>query len=137
MKKHSDSRPAAAALKKATHGLLYMSESDEPFEVVQLEKPAGAFGATEACLVVNRPSDSRVQEQRLDDFFGELTQDHDWHGKAETEDVRRYRDLWQLFRDRLADATVFRLGEVQVDIIIVGRAADGRWVGVKTRSVET
>jgi hypothetical protein len=114
-----------------------MSESDEPFEVVQLEKPAGAFRATEAFLVANRPSNSRVQEQRLDDLFGELAQDHDWHGKAETEDVRRYRDLWQFFRDRLADATVFRLGEVQVDIIIIGRAADGRWVGVKTRAVET
>jgi len=113
-----------------------MSESDEPFEVVQLEKPAGAFGATEACLVVNRPSDSRVQEQRLDDFFGELTHDHDWHGKPNRRRPPLPRPL-AVIPDRLADATVFRLGDVQVDIIIVGRASDGRWVGVKTRAVET
>jgi hypothetical protein len=88
-------------------------------------------------MVAGRPTDSHVQNQRLDEFFGELAQDHDWHGPSETEGVRHYRELWQFFRDRLDAAAVFRIGEVQVDILIVGKAADQRWVGVKTRAIET
>lgn len=137
MKEHPDSRTAVAALRKATHGLLYMSESDEPFDVIHLDKPKDTFGAADARMVAGRPADCLVQEERLDEFFNELAQNHDWHGPSETEDVRRYRELWLFFRNRLADATVFRLGEVQVDIIIIGRAADGQWVGVETRAVET
>lgn len=137
MQKHPDSQTAMAALRKATHGLLYMSETDEPFEVVHLEKPTGAFGAPDACLLAKRQAGCLVQTQSLDEFFGELAQERDWHGKAEKEDARRYRELWTLFRDCLAEATVFRLGELQVDIIIVGKAADERWVGVKTHAVET
>jgi histidine triad (HIT) family protein len=137
VKKQPDSRTATAVLRKLTRGLLYMSESDEPFEIVRLEKPAGAFGAAEACLVTNRSPGCRVQEQSLEDFFSNLAQDRDWHGPPEKEDVRRYRELWHYFRDCLNESTVFQLGEIQVDIIIVGRAADGRWVGVKTRAIET
>jgi len=87
--------------------------------------------------VVDRPPDSRVQEQRLDEFFGPLTEEHEWHGASERTDVRRYRELWQFFQDGLDAPTVFRVGEVQVDIVIVGKAADQRWVGVKTRAIET
>jgi len=137
VKEHPDSRTATAALRKATRGLLYMSESDEPFEIVHLEEPVRAFGAAEACLVAKRPAGCRVQEQRLEEFFGELAQEHDWHGPSEKEDVRRYLDLWHYFKDYLAEATVFRVGELHVDIVIVGKAADKRWVGVKTRAIET
>ena len=137
MQKHPDSQTAMAALWKATDGLLYMSETDEPFEVVHLEKPTDAFGAPDAGLLAERQAGCPVQKQSLDEFFGELAQDRDWHGKAEKEDVRRYRELWSFFRDCLAEATVFRVGELRVDIIIAGKAADGCWVGVKTRAIET
>lgn len=137
VKKHADSRAAASALRKLTRGLLYMSESDETFEVVHLDKPSDAFGAAEACLVTNRPAGCRVQEQNPEEFFGELAQDRDWHGESEIKDVRRYLDLWHYFTDYLDEATVFRFGEIEVNIVIVGQAADGRRVGVKTRAIET
>jgi len=137
VKKQPDSRTATAVLRKLTRGLLYMSESDEPFEVVHLEATTGTYGAAEACLVTNRPPGCRVQKQSLEEFFGDLAQEHDWHGPSEKEDVRRYRELWHYFRDCLNELTVFQLGEIQVDVVIVGRAADGRWVGVRTRAIET
>jgi hypothetical protein len=137
VKKHADSRAAASALRQATRGLLYMSESDEPFKVVQVGELAGAFGAADACLVARRPADSLVRQQGIEEFFGELVQERDWYGPSEIKDARRYQALWHYFRDSLAGATVFRVGELQVDIIIAGRASDGHWVGVKTRAIET
>lgn len=132
-----DSPVAISALRSATHGLLHTSESDEPFEIVHLEKSPQTFGRTDALRVAKRTTDCRVQEQVLEEFFGELAKECDWHGDSEKQDVRRYRQLWRLFGESLGEARVFRVGQIQVDIIIVGKTADGHWVGVKTRAIET
>ena len=137
MNQPSDSPAAIAALQSATRDLLYLSESDEPFEIVHPGELAQPFGAGDACRVAKRTTDCRVQEQRLEEFFGELAQERAWHGASEKETVRRYRALWHSFLDHLADPKVFRVGEIQVDIIIVGKTADGHWIGVKTRAIET
>lgn len=114
-----------------------MSESDEPFEIVHLEKLPQPFGKTDAFRVAKRTTDCDIQEQSLEKFFGELAKECDWHGGSEKQDVRRYSQLWRLFAESLVEAKVFRVGQTQVDIIIVGKAADGHWVGVKTRAIET
>jgi hypothetical protein len=70
-------------------------------------------------------------------FFADLTKEQDWHGDEEKTAVARYRNLLSVIRDRLSDAKVFRIGEVEVAIYVVGRDRDGGWVGVKTTAVET
>jgi hypothetical protein len=32
---------------------------------------------------------------------------------------------------------VFRVGQTQIDILIIGKTKDGQWAGIKTRAVET
>jgi len=83
MKKLLGSKAAREALAKATHGLMYMSESDEPFEIARPQTISGAFGDDDARSLAQRPADCPVQEASLDQFFGELAKDEDWHGKAE------------------------------------------------------
>jgi hypothetical protein len=126
-----------ATLRKLTRGLLYMSESDAPFSIIRLEKHAGGFGMAEARLLAKRPADCPIQVQGLKEFFCELVQEQAWHGEEEKAVVGRYKELLEFFRGQVAEATVFRVGELQVDIIIIGKAADEGWVGVKTRAIET
>jgi hypothetical protein len=132
-----DSQAAKAALEMATRDLLYMSESDEPIEVIQPGKFGGPFGVRDAFLATGRPADGPVRELSLEEFFEEPTKACDWHGAAEKQIVDRYRQLRQLFRGGLKEAKVFRLGEVKVDLIVIGRTADDHWIGIKMRAVET
>jgi hypothetical protein len=132
-----DSLAARAVLERATRDLLYMSESDEPIEVIHPGNPGRPFGATDAFLAAGRPPGGRVRELRIEDFFGELTKECKWHGDSERETVNRYRQLRELFTGGLGEAKVFRLGEIEVDLIVIGRAADDHWIGIKTRAIET
>ena len=45
--------------------------------------------------------------------------------------------LQQAVDQRLSGLRVFRIGEVNIDVYVVGRTADGQWAGLKTHSVET
>ena len=45
--------------------------------------------------------------------------------------------LFAALAHHLNGVTVFKVGEVEVDVYVVGRTADGRYAGVKTKVVET
>jgi hypothetical protein len=45
--------------------------------------------------------------------------------------------LFAVLADRLTGVSAFKVGEVNIDVYIVGRAADGQVAGVKTQVVET
>lgn len=62
------------------------------------------------------------------DFFAAL---------ADSEDAARFKSLEAILCGNLSDLKVFRVGSVKVDIYIVGRTAEGLWLGVHTSSVET
>jgi hypothetical protein len=51
--------------------------------------------------------------------------------------IPAYRRLHELFNANLSDARAWRIGNMEIDVIIFSRASDGRWVGLKTRAVET
>ncbi len=128
---------AINALKHAAKGLLYQSETDAPFEFFEWEcSDANLTPATVRRLGKHKPSDP-VQELALTDFFADLTEDQDWHGRKEKADVKKYRELEKTVRKNLADATVFRVGETEIDIYIAGKTSEGHWAGLKTRAVET
>ena len=49
----------------------------------------------------------------------------------------RFGALQRLFYEQLSDLTVYRVGEVEVQVFTVGRDADGRYVGLRTTVIET
>lgn len=114
-----------------------MSESDRPFELVQLPTGTPNLGPAEARGVTGHPAGTRVEESSVAHLFAGPTAEQKWHGDAEKADVARYRALQAIFADRLIDAKVFRVGETEVHVVVVGKTADGRWVGVKTVAIET
>jgi hypothetical protein len=134
----NDGASIVSELEKASEGLLYQSESDYPFKPF-LWKGEGKEPLTEARLLSlsGQKPDKLVVTTDLEDLFRVATRDQDWHGPREKEGVRRNRDLVKLIEEKLEDVVVFRVGEVEIDIYIVGKTPSGDLAGLSTKAVET
>ena len=123
-------------LARAADGLLYMSETDAPFAPVSW---AGNDELTPE--VVRRHCDVAenvpVEMQSIDDLFRVAVAEPEWKGAAQLATARRFQTLVQLLRDNLTDLRVFRLGRINMDVYVVGRAPSGNWLGLRTQIVET
>lgn len=126
-----------SALQEAIQGLLYLSESDEPFAAVSWKEEGKPLDPKRLLDLAGHIPANPVQVISLDDFFRELTQEKEWYGEAERADAQRYRKLLAVIQSRLNDPKVFRIGRIKVDIYIIGQTPEGDWAGVKTTAVET
>ena len=73
--------------------------------------------------------DTSVTETTVDDFFAELIAGEDG-AKFE-----RLRHVW--LNPGWRGCAVLRIGEIEVDVYLVGRTPGGAWAGLRTVSVET
>jgi hypothetical protein len=113
------------ALRQATRGLLYPSESDEPIEVFAWDtKEPDARSAVMARAGRNK----KIEEQTLDDFFGEL---------ESSDEADLFKEVHQIILNTLSGVRVLRVGEVQVQIYLIGKTGSGLWGGLHTVSIET
>ncbi len=122
-----------AELTHATEGLWYMSESDYPFEPVRLE---GMEEPTSERLREHAGADANadVETRELDEFF------HDGAAVRMTKEgagAANFEDVVRAFRDNLADIIVYRIGETNVQVYVLGKSGSGTWLGLSTRVVET
>ena len=128
--------PALNVLRKATKGLLYMSEKDAPFKVIEL-KEGETPTAANVVELLGAPAASPVEEVTFGKFFGELTKVQKWHAEDDKAVVRRYQDLVGVLRETLTNLKVFKIGAVRVKIAILGKTSSGTWAGLETDSLET
>lgn len=121
-------------LQKASEGLLYMSESDYPYEVICWE----GCELTEALLLqkANISPDSPIQRLELSEFVDLDAPDPDWYGEEEKADSAKFRYLMSLIKDNLKDLRVYRVGKIEVQIFILG-LLEGQIMGLKTTAIET
>lgn len=119
--------PVLDALKKASKGLRYISETEaglKPFvwdngNELTLERLRERAGT---------PADTAVQENTLDNFFRSVP----------SEDKAKIQKLAQVLQEQLSGIKVYKLGEeAERAVYIIGKTADGRWAGLKTSVVET
>ena len=126
-----------AALEAAVAGLTYASETDAPWTAFVWPDAGGSPTAEAVKKRVRCPAKSPVAQQTVEGLLGPLAEEQEWFGEAEKAAAARHRSLRDLLRERLTDATVFRIGKVKVAVCIVGRAKEGGWAGVRTTAVET
>ena len=109
-------------LKRLTKGLQFQSESDYPVEPFALDswKPG---------------ADARAVD--FDNFFAAATEEQDWHDADARARVRKFQALVKFLKENLADVQVFKVGDTESDVYVVGRTASGNFAGVKTKVVET
>lgn len=118
--------PLLMLLKKACAGLVFRSETDAELEPFLWEDGAGL--TIERLLeLTGFEAGTPVQTMELAGFFRAVSKAR----KAE------FDALAKLLHEHLCGVKVYKIGEVEMEVYIVGKTADGRWAGVKTEVVET
>lgn len=123
-------------LKELTEGLLFMSESDFPFEIVGWK---GSIEISPQFLrgLTGQAEDAPVEILSVDDFFGVAMSEEGWRSDEGRTEAKKYRALVQYLKNNLDELKVYRVGEIKIPVYIVGRSKTGNWLGISTQMVET
>ena len=125
-------------LKRLTKGLTFMSESDYPVEPFLQEATAqGAPSAQDFVASKKTDPNASVSEVDFNNFFKGATQEQDGQSQEARTQAARFQTLVRLLRDGLSDIKVYRVGDVEADVYVVGKTASGSLAGVTTKIVET
>lgn len=123
-------------LQNATDGLMMMSESDYPFEVVRWQD-AEEVSPELLRQKAEATSDVPVGEQSVKDFFAPVIREPK-NGEDKNMAAERFRALLALLTTMLDDARAYRIGDINIGVYIVGRSRQSHnLIGVSTRIVET
>lgn len=119
--------PVVDALKKASQGLLFPSETDAPLE--PFAWPGGAALTPERVVQLGgAKAGTAVEQTTLADLLVTVPQ----------EERGKFDALRKVLESQLAGIAVYRVGdEAEKTVYIVGKTKDGRWAGLKTTVVET
>ncbi|NJR17767.1 MAG: nuclease [Calothrix sp. CSU_2_0] len=128
-----------AKLKEASHSLLFPSESEYPFDVFLWEFLAEKPEINPELIFKNleKPPDTPIEIVEIDSFFEIATTEQDWHGEEEKEAVKKYQSLVKVIKENLSDIKVVRVGEIEIDIYILGKTASKDVAGLSTKVIET
>ncbi len=125
-------------LKQASDGLLFQSESEYPFEVLLWEYPEkNPLTPTQVLEQTGHSASTPVKAVEIDDFFKVAVTGEDWHGEEEKQTVSRFQTLVQTLKENLSDLQVYRLGETEQDVYVIGQTPSGDSAGLVTKAVET
>jgi hypothetical protein len=123
VKKH----PAVDALRKASKGLLFPSESEAPLEPF-LWEDGGKLTKDQLRELAGTEKGAAVEELSLDDLFQTVP----------SEDRRKFDRLAGAIKRQLSGVKVCKVGdEPEKAVYMVGKTQDGKLAGLKTSVVET
>jgi Nuclease A inhibitor-like protein len=118
-------------LQTLTKDLLFMSESEYPWEIMY-------SGKSREEALQQLPFDSAQARQiSLEHLLKNAIKEEDWHGEEEVAMAKKYQQLLLLLTEELSNINVFKNGEVEVDIYVLGQLPNEEWITLKTKSVET
>lgn len=126
-------------LYQSSQDLLWMSESDYPFvaffweveEEIELDIPT-------LLEITQHPPDTPVKFLEFEWFFRDYVNPEDWYDEEEEEEeAKRYQNLVATLQECLRDLRVYKVGEVTIDVYIVGTTPAGDLAGLSTVSIET
>lgn len=107
-------------LKRVTAGLLVMSESDYPFEIIQWDESTEITPEFLRSLT-NESEEAQVEETSVEQFLATGPFEH----------------LEKFLREHLKDLRVYKVGAISIPVYIVGKSPEGSWLGLSTRVVQT
>jgi len=128
-----------ALLQAACADLWWSSESDCPVEAVwQPENASIENASTENALIATLLAEaSALTPLTLIDIFAQQVAPQSWDTAEDKAQKARLFQLQELLENNLTHPQVYRYGEVEVTVCILGRTAEGTLAGVRTVSVET
>ncbi|MEM6869116.1 MAG: nuclease A inhibitor family protein [Cyanobacteria bacterium P01_C01_bin.121] len=136
-------RPLKAKLENACKDLWWSSEADYPVEVVWCEIPesqcpeSGVLAPALVRQVVGCAEDAAVTSQLFDSLFDKYLTPKRWHTAEDKQQLNQLRALKTLLSENISNLQVYRCGEVEITLCILGYVSTGILAGVKTCLVET
>ena len=122
-------------LETVCSGLLWMSESDYPWQVVAWQD------TNDLNRLLLHHGDykpkTKIETKTLESFLEPAVIEREWYGDTERVIVRRYRLLQKLLQTNLQNIRVYLVGEVEIDVYILGKSDDNKIIGLSTKIVET
>jgi hypothetical protein len=122
---------------KAARGLLRMSESDYAVEPFRLGTGKNAPDDDALRRAAAAPDGAKVETRGAEDFFRPDSFIEEKDGDFQPAAPARVRQLSRALTRNLSDLKVYRVGDVDIAVYVLGRSAGGSWLGVSTRVVET
>lgn len=123
-------------LAEAARDLLFTSESDAP--LVLYHWPAAVEPSPAALLAAEgQPPETPVEVTTVESEIGPFTTAAEGTDAEEQASAARWKVLLDTLQRELADLRVYRVGRVDIDLYLLGRAPSGAWLGYKTHAVET
>lgn len=123
-------------LQTLSEGLLYLSESESPFEEVYYPLPPADQDVRS--LLAERlkiAGTSKVEVEELPFFFRNHIKEDSGYGDAET--AKRFQELQRFLEQHLKEVKVYRVGERKITALIAGKTESGDIAGLKTTLIET
>jgi hypothetical protein len=120
-------------LENAASGLLMMSESDYPFEYIHTSERQ--LSDDLALQLAGMPQGTPVGQTTIEHLLRNMTSTASGSVNAAT--AQRFQTLMTTLRQELTGLTVYRVGDVQVHVFILGLTADGTVAGMRTLLIET
>lgn len=120
--------PVLTELQAAVKGLLFPSETDAPLEAFAWPATGGG-PPDEAAVRAAAKVDQKTAVERV--TLPELARTIPSEARGD------FVPLFAALAHHLSGTAVFKVGAINIDVYIVGRTADGRFAGVKTKVVET
>ncbi len=114
-------------------GLLFISESESLLEPFELPMGTSAQTPSDFLSAQGLTSDQPVEQVTVPYFFRNMVRED----VAGAELAQGFTALVQWLESNLQELTVYRLGNVQVQAYVVGKAENDQWLGLKTTLVET
>ena len=121
-------------LETATKDLLWLSESEYPLKVFYWRD--ADFSIDALLQRYNYPPETKIVVKDWQSFFADAIKQQDWYDEIEIAETKRYQDLVKLLRQNLKNIRVYLLGEVEIDVYILGET-EGAIAGLVTKVVAT
>ncbi len=122
-------------LAELTANLYFTSETDASWTTHVLDPAQPLLG--QLTTLVARLPETEVEERTWADFANRIALVQDWMDEATKATVLRYQSLVDYVNQNLTEVKVYRLGRIEMDIFVVGLAADCTPIALATKTVET
>lgn len=124
------------SLDRACDGLLFMSESDYPFESFYWNYK-GELSPEKVIELAHEMEDTRVKELTLEAFFKNAVAEESWYDAEEIRIARRFQNLVDTLKRNLEEIKVYRVGFAEAEVYVVGKPEFGGYAGISTHVVQT
>lgn len=118
--------------------LYYPSESDEPIEPFSSEALVD-FPLDENAFrnLLQLDENTAIEPLNVGQFWNNVTTIKEWYDETQTEKTKKFELLRETLFEHLDFVQGFRVGEIEIDVYLFGKNADGNLEGIKTMLVET